>query len=335
MSTYLKNLHRSVAAVALASLLMAPASGVSEAQEATGQAASDQPAGDEAADEEIGLASLAAVGEPPVFDEAAGAIEAFKAALAANDLDALAQVLGLDAAKLKADDATMSTVGELRELAGERVAVEDLADRKLLKLGPKLWPFPFPVVKGADGKWAFDTFAGLEEIGNRRLGENELEAIATVRAYVDAQREYAQQDHDGDGVLEYAQKLVSTEGQTDGLYWPSEQGDGESPAGDFADEEALDKARAGEGYFGYRFKVLTAQGDQIDGGAYDYVINGNMIGGFALLAWPVTYEETGVTVFAVSHHGVVYQTDLGEATEDIVKYIDRFNPGDDWQVVND
>ena len=115
------------------------------------------------------------------------------------------------------------------------------------------------------------------------------------------------QDRDGDGVLEYAQKLISSEGQTDGLYWPAAQGDGDSPAGDFADEAALEKAKQGEGYFGYRFRILTGQGDNIDGGSYDYVINGNMIAGFALLAWPVKYGETGVNTFVVNQQGVVYQ----------------------------
>jgi hypothetical protein len=340
MITCLKDFHRSVAAIALASLLTVPSPGVAFAQEqadqaAADQAAADQDADDQADDDQIDLSSLAAVDEPPAFDDPAAVVEAFKAALAANDVTALAKLLGLDAEKLKADEATMSTVAELRELTAKHVVVQDLEDRKLLQLGPKLWPFPFPIVKGEDGKWAFDTYAGLEEIGNRRLGENELQAINTVREYIEAQQEYAASDRDGDGVLEYAQKLISTEGQTDGLYWPPEQGDGESPAGDFANEAALDKARQGEGYFGYRFKILTGQGDQIAGGDYDYVINDNMIGGFALLAWPVKYEDTGVMTFAVNQHGIVYQTDLGPATEDIVKYIDRFNPGDDWQVVND
>ena len=143
------------------------------------------------------------------------------------------------------------------------------------------------------------------------------------------------QDRDGDGVLEYAQKLISTPGETDGLYWPPDQGDGDSPAGNFADQAALEKAKKGEGYFGYRFRILTAQGDNVAGGRYDYVINGNMIAGFALLAWPVKYGETGVATFAVNQQGVVYQVDLGQATESMANAIRRFNPSDDWSVVND
>jgi hypothetical protein len=325
MSNRIRIWQRSAVVVAVATLLTASNFGGTSAQEQADRTASEQ----------IDLSSMVAVDEPPSFDDPAAAVEAFKAALAGDDRAGLARLLGLDAEKFQADEATASTIAEIRDAAAKQTIVEDLPDRKLLHLGPKLWPFPFPVVKGEDGKWAFDTFAGLEEVGNRRLGQNELEAIQTMREYVEAQRDYAAADRDADGVLEYAQKLVSSEGQTDGLYWPPEQGDGESPAGDFADEAALDTAREGEGYFGYRFRILTSQGDRIAGGAYDYVINGNMIAGFALLAWPVKYEETGVTTFVVSHHGIVYQHDLGPATEEIVPYIDRFDPGDAWQVVND
>ena len=209
------------------------------------------------------------------------------------------------------------------------------ATARSLDIGEKLWPLPFPVVKGSDGKWSFDTYAGLEEIINRRVGENELEAIATAKAYVDAQHDYAQADHDGDGVLEYAQKLISSEGATDGLYWPTDDVNGPSPAGDGIDLAELDKSKAGEGYFGYKFRILTGQGDNIAGGDYDFVINGNMIAGFALIAWPAKYGETGVNTFVVSHHGTVFETDLGEATDQIVKYIDSFNPDDTWNVVDD
>jgi hypothetical protein len=341
MTSLLASIRCAIGATVVAAGLVLSAPVGVLAQDQVDEAAAASPADEtEAAEEPAGgpidLSSLAAVDEPPAFDNPGQVVEAFKAALAANDLAALANLLGLDVEKLRADENTASTFAELRELAANQVVAQDLGgDRQMLGLGPKLWPFPFPIVKGEDGKWAFDTFDGLEEIVNRRVGENELEAIKTVRAYVDAQREYADSDRDGDGVLEFAQKLISSEGQTDGLYWPADQGDGESPVGDFADQAALDKAKQGEGYFGYRFRILTGQGDEIDGGAYDYVINGNMIAGFALIAWPVKYEETGVKTFVVSHHGTIYEADLGPATEAIVKYIERFNPGDDWQVVGD
>jgi hypothetical protein len=136
-------------------------------------------------------------------------------------------------------------------------------------------------------------------------------------------------------VLEYAQKLLSSEGQTDGLYWPADEEHGVSPAGDFTDQAAIDKAKKGEGYFGYRFRILTGQGANIAGGAYNYVINGNMIAGFALIAWPVKYAETGVRSFVVSHQGIVYEKDLGTDTEARAAAIKLFNPDDTWDVTSD
>lgn len=283
----------------------------------------------------VDIESLAAASEPPAFETPEAAIEAFKVTLQADDVDALAGLLGLDAAKLKADENALTTFSQLREAVPRQLLVQGTGDRKILEIGLKLWPMPFPLVKGQDGKWAFDTYAGLEEIVNRRVGENEIEAIATVRAFVDAQQEYAAADRDADGVEEYAQKLVSTEGTTDGLYWPSDAVNGESPAGDAISQAELSDASAGKGYFGYRFRILTGQGENIAGGSYDYVINGNMIAGFALVAWPAKYAETGVNTFAVNQHGIVYETDLGPATEAIVKHIDRFNPDDAWTIVAD
>ncbi|MGI6853299.1 DUF2950 domain-containing protein [Mesorhizobium sp. 1B3] len=281
-----------------------------------------------------GVAAFAASEEPPVFDTADAAVDALKSALVADDFAGVAKLLGLDAEKARDSDGAMETFAEIREGAAKQVVVQELDDRRILRIGDRLWPLPFPIVRGDDGKWSFDTYAGLEEIVNRRVGENELEAIATMRAYVDAQQDYAEADRDGDGVLEFAQKLISSEGMTDGLYWPSDEINGESPAGDLSQTELAD-AEKGEGYFGYRFKILNGQGDNIAGGAYDYVINGNMIGGFALVAWPVKYAETGVKIFAVNQHGIVYEADLGPATEQIVKYIDRFNPDESWSVVAD
>ncbi len=286
-------------------------------------------------DEQVGIDAFAATDEPPAFDDPTKAVEAFKQALAADKVDEFATLLGLDAAKLKSDENTMATFQQIRDGAAERLAVEDLGDRKLLQIGSKLWELPFPLVKVEGGKWAFDTYEGLEEIVNRRVGENELQAIATVRAYGDAQDDYASEDRDGDGVMEYAQKLISSEGLTDGLYWPADQGSGDSPAGALVDQTELADANKGEGYFGYRFRILKGQGDQIAGGSYDYVINGNMIAGYALIAWPVKYGETGVHTFAVNQSGIVYEADLGEATDQVVKYIERFNPDSSWSVTDD
>ncbi|HET9538452.1 MAG TPA: DUF2950 domain-containing protein [Mesorhizobium sp.] len=323
-------LLRSICMAALVTGLVAATPAVTFAQEESPSAAASP------ADEEYGIFDYEAAEEPPLFDDPAKAIDALKSGLAANDFDGVAKLLGLDAGKLKQAEGVMDTFAQIRDAAAKKIVVVDREGGKILQLGDKLWPFPFPVLKGDDdGKWAFDTEAGLEEIVNRRVGENELQAIATMREYIEAQNDYASEDRDADGVDEFAQKLVSSEGTTDGLYWPADLGFGESPAGDFVDQAELEDASKGEGYFGYRFRILTGQGDKVAGGAYDYVINGNMIGGFGLIAWPVKYAETGVNTFIVNQHGIVYQADLGPSTGDIVKYIDRFNPDDAWEVAND
>lgn len=318
MTTMLRTmLSRSVCAAALAFGLAAPFAPVSFAQ--------DVPVPE--------IESLAAAAEPPAFQSPEAALDAFKKALEAPDVGQLAGILGLDPDKLKEDGNSEETYAVIKEGAAKQLSLDGDGDRRTVVIGEKLWPLPFPLVKGEDG-WAFATFDGLEEIVNRRIGENELATIATMRAYVDAQEEYASEDRDEDGVEEFAQKLVSTEGMTDGLYWPTDDVNGVSPAGDL-DQSELDEAAKGEGYFGYKYKILTGQGANIAGGAYDYIINGNMIAGFALIAWPARYGETGVQTFAVNQHGVVYETDLGPTTETIVKHIDRFNPDESWQVAAD
>lgn len=272
--------------------------------------------------------------EPELFGTPEEAAAAFTNLVAKDDLAAIAKLLGLNPEKLASADNIRDTLEQVRAAAAAKVVVRDDGEQRILVLGPELWPFPFPLVRDQNGKWGFDTIAGLEEIVNRRIGQNELHAIDTVRLFVEAQRDYAAEDRDADGVLEFAQKLVSSEGLTDGLYWPVEQGDGDSPAGAI-DQAALDKAKAGDGYFGYRFRILKRQGDNVAGGAYDYVINGNMIGGFALIAWPASYARTGVSTFAVNQAGIVYERDFGPDTENIVAKIKTFNPGDGWQVVED
>jgi hypothetical protein len=274
--------------------------------------------------------------EPPLFDTPEAAVEAFKTTIAKDDIAPIATLLGLDAEKLKAAEGMTDRISEIRAAAARLTVSTGSGDQRILKLGSEVWPFPFPIVRSEkDGKWAFDTVAGIEEIVNRRIGENELQAIETVRLYVEAQRDYAADDHDADGVLEYAQKLISTPGQTDGLYWPIEQGDGESPIGPNLSTAALDKAAAGEGYFGYKFRILRRQGKYIAGGDYDYVINGNMIGGFALIAWPADYARSGVKTFFVSHAGITYEKDLGPDTPEMVARIKSFNPDKSWDIVPD
>lgn len=273
--------------------------------------------------------------EPQSFKEASEAVDAFKAKMTAKDVPGLAQLIGLNAAEIAKTEDFDSRLSELREAAKERVGVEEPApDRRVIVLGKLLWPFPFPLVKNDKG-WQFDTAGGLEEVLARRIGENELEAIDTSRNYITAQQDYASDDRDGDNVLEFAQKLISTEGSHDGLYWPTVDDD-ESPAGPFVIEAKLQKGTPAEnGYFGYRFRILKGQGKNIAGGKYDYVINGNMIAGYALIAWPARYGETGIKTFVISHHGTIYQKDLGPDTAKLADQITLFNPDKSWEEDDD
>jgi hypothetical protein len=281
------------------------------------------------------LADYIAAEAPRSFAEPSEAVEAFKATLAANDLAGLAGLLGLKPAPLQANADAVGAFAQIREGATRKIIVDDKGDSRIIRIGNILWPLPFPLVKNEDGRWAFDPQAGVEEIRARRIGENELETISTLNAYLDAQREYASEDRDGDGVLEFAQKLISSEGKTDGLYWPPDQSDSESPIGSMMVKTELDKAESGAGYFGYKFRILTKQGENIAGGPYDYVIGGNMIAGFGLIAYPVVYGETGIKTFVIGHQGIAYQTDLGPDTEALAANIDSFNPDDSWEVVSD
>jgi hypothetical protein len=279
------------------------------------------------------LADYIADAEPPAFADPDAAVAAFRKALADDDLVAFAGLLGLDAAKVAEDPSSADSFAQIREGAANRLLVETEGEDRILKIGRVLWPFPFPLKKFEDG-WAFDTYAGIDEVIDRRVGENELQTIDTLAFYVDAQRDYRAEDRDDDGVLEYAQKAVSSEGQTDGLYWPATEETGESPAGAL-DPGQLDKAAEGRGYYGYRYRILTGQGDNVAGGAHDYVVNGNMINGHAILAWPVEYGVTGIHTFMVNHAGVIYETDLGDDTAAKVEAITIFNPDDSWSVVED
>lgn len=271
---------------------------------------------------------------PTEFASPTDAMAAFKETVTASDLDKLAALLGVKADRLKTTENVNETLALIKEGVSRRIGLETHENQSIIDVGDILWPFPFPIDKKENGKYAFNPVTGIEEIINRRIGENEIQTIETVRGYVDAQEEYAEEDHDGDGVLEYAQKLLSTPGKADGLYWPESEGLGTSPAAPFIDFVQFNN-RDEKGYFGYRYKILTRQGDNIAGGAYDYVINGNMIAGFALVAWPVKYGETGVNTFVVNRNGIVYQADLGADTGTIAPRINQFNPGDQWTVTED
>lgn len=224
-------------------------------------------------------------------------------------------------------------------LAREKLSVavdKSNARRAILSVGNNDWPLPIPLVKKA-GKWYFDSKAGREEVLYRRIGRNELDAIAICRGFVEAQKEYALEAHDDSGVHQYAQRIISTPGKQDGLYWQNADG---TPGGPIT--EAIAKAIA-EGYsvdkrsafHGYYFQVLKGQGPAAPLGELDYVINGMMIGGFALIAAPAEYRVTGVQTFIVSHDGIVYQKDLGPDTLNIAKKIERYNPDKSWHITTD
>ena len=189
------------------------------------------------------------------------------------------------------------------------------------------WTLPMPIVQTGKG-WKFDTQAGLKEMHTRRIGRNELAAIQSLHAYVDAQREYAAKDRDGDGVPNYAQKILSSPGKRDGLSWPTTAGEPESPLGPLFEGKDLK-----DGYHGYRFHILKAQGPAAKGGARNYVKDGRMTEGFALVGWPVRYGETGVMTFIVNQDGVVYQKHLGPRSGAIAGAMVRFDPDASWKVV--
>jgi len=214
--------------------------------------------------------------------------------------------------------------------------LETAEDGKIiLRVGANDWPFPIPIVKtGKD--WRFDTLHGKEEILNRRIGANELETINTCMAVVDAQREYATLDRDGDGLLPYAQKFFSTPGKMDGLYWDTNTGGKTSPLGPLvakAQGEGYQRKEKPAPYHGYFFRMLTAQGKDARGGAYSYLVKGKMIGGFALVAYPASYGVSGVKTFITNHEGVVYEKDLGPKTAERAKSMKDFNPDKTWEKV--
>jgi hypothetical protein len=209
--------------------------------------------------------------------------------------------------------------------------------KAILFIGEKDWPMPIPIIKKGS-VWVFDTKAGKEEILTRRIGMNELAIIKFCEAYVDAQQEYAAKDHDGDGLFEYSKIFVSTPGKKDGLYWETKEGEELSPLGPLAADAVKEgyKKRSGVPgypYHGYYLKMLMAQGKNASGGAYNYVVNGNMIGGFALVAYPAQYGNSGIMTFIVNHDGVVYQKNLGKNTAKTVESMKLFDPDKTWTKV--
>jgi hypothetical protein len=218
--------------------------------------------------------------------------------------------------------------------AKHQIAMEG-DDKAVLVIGDNDYPLPIPLVR-KNGQWSFDTEAGRREILYRRIGHNELDAIQTCLAFVDAQDEYAEKDRTGAGAGVYAERFISQPGKKDGLYWPTAQGEEESPLGELFAAASRQGYRAGEGrspYHGYYYKILTRQGPAAVGGAADYVVQGKMIGGFALVAYPAEYGNSGVMTFLVNHNGTVFQKNLGPKTAELAEAITSFNPDPTWKKV--
>ena len=267
------------------------------------------------------------------------AVKALVDALKSNDAKAVEAIFGPGSRDiLLSGDAVAdkAVVEKFLSRYGEKHRLEVTEAKATLSIGNDDWPFAVPLVK-KEGLWCFDTKAGREEILARRIGQNELSAIQVCLAYVDAQREYALKDRDGDGLLEYAQKFGSDKGKKNGLYWKVAEGEEQSPLGPLAaaaqKQGYSKKGQEPEPFYGYYYRILTGQGKNAPGGAYDYAVKGNMIGGFALVAYPAKYGISGVMTFIVNHNGVVYQKDLGMHTEKTAQALKLFNPDSTWKKV--
>jgi hypothetical protein len=291
----------------------------------------------------LGLAPSAfgaAAVKQKTFASAEEGVKALMEAAKKNDTNAMLAILGPEAKSLiesgdqVSDRAAFERFVKSYEEANKLVKSGDT--KAVLEVGKDAWPFPIPLVKESAG-WRFDSQEGKEEIINRRIGRNELDVIQVCLAIVDAEREYYQRDPDGDKLLQYAQKLISTKGKRDGLYWETKSGEQPSPLG-------LLVARArGEGYkgaggkpvpyHGYYYKLLTGQGKDAPGGAYDYLVRGKMMGGFGVVAYPAQYGSSGIMTFIVNHDGVVYQKDLGAKTASVAQSMTKFNPDKTWTAV--
>lgn len=269
------------------------------------------------------------------FPTPQAAAQALVDAVKSGDKQAILAVLGSDAQDIVSSGDPVQdkeSAEKFTTSAQQRMHVDQTADGvDIMSIGTDDWPFPIPIVKRGDG-WFFDTLAGKQELLNRRIGANELDTIEVCRAYVVAQRDYASEVRDDSGVMKYAERLISSEGKHDGLYWPPKEGEAASPFGPLvADAQEEGYGKKGEPYHGYFYRVLTGQGKKVPGGAYSYIINGNMIAGFAMVAYPAQYGSSGVMTFIVNQQGVVYQKDFGLKTAAIAKAMKIYNPDPSWQ----
>jgi len=264
------------------------------------------------------------------------AVKSLVAAVSAHDMKEMIAILGPGSRELisSGDDAADRTGREKFLKAYDRMNTlqQESADKITLCIGADNWPMPIPIVKKGSA-WVFDIRKGKQEILNRRVGRNELQVIDVLHAYVDAQHEYATRDCRGGGKVEFAQRLISTEGKHDGLYWEAKEGEEESPLGPLVAQAAK------EGYanpnlqpfHGYYFKILNGQGKHVDGGAYNYVVKGKMILGFAIIAYPAEYANSGVMTFMINQAGTIYQKNLGKNTKRMAEAMKIFDPDKTWK----
>lgn len=287
------------------------------------------------------LAGASHASSGQAFDSPDAAIEELVKSARGGSASDILNVLGSDASKIvnSGDQAAdKNAVDRFLKAFDEAHRTEKVTpDHDVLIIGKDDFPFPIPLVR-KDGLWHFDVAAGEKEILGRRIGANELHAITTMHAYVEAQREYAADDRDGKGE-QYARKLLSSEGKHDGLFWPAAEGEDESPLGpliaEARDEGYAPKTGSSSPYHGYIFRILRAQGEHAGGGALDYVLAGRMIGGFALIATPAEYGTSGVMTFIVNQDDQVFQKDLGPHTHALAAEIDEFDPDQSWTRVDD
>lgn len=275
-----------------------------------------------------------------LFGTPEAAVDALVGAAKSGDTKAILAVLGPDGqAIVSSGDPVADT--NVRENfiatydAKHAIEMEGNGTQMLI-IGNDDWPFPIPLINKA-GEWQFDTKTGLDEILRRRVGRNELSVIQVSLAYVQAQNEYAALDPAGLGRGVYAQRIVSRPGKKDGLYWPSAEGETPSPLGDLAAQASAEGYKVGSGpipYHGYYYRILTRQNASASGGAYDYLAKGKMIGGFALVAFPAEYGNSGIMTFMVNHDGTVFEKDLGPNTAKLVAKIEEFAPDQTWTAVD-
>ena len=272
------------------------------------------------------------------FPSPEAGVQALLEAAKHNDTEAMLQVLGPEAQSFiltgdpVADQATRERFVQAYDAAHALVPEGDT--KVILQVGKDEWPFPIPLVKDST-RWRFDTEAGKEELLNRNIGRNELDVIQVCLAYVDAQFEYYRRNPQGDALLHYASRVMSTPGKRDGLYWETTADEPPSPLGSLVAQARTEGYEPTPfkpiPYHGYYYKILTGQGPSAPGGAYDYVVNAKMIGGFAMVAYPAQYGSSGLMTFLVNHDGVVYQKDLGPDTTAIAQSMTMFDPDETWE----